>query len=262
MDYCRHLWLGRDLPCPVFGVRRPRAAIDPERPLSFYDWYLREYLRGLGWPRKKGLRRQRVISKVILHGAVRTLAQTGGGLGAGHPDLGCRAIAHAFADRDWEGEGATDLLAMLDLAEMIDEEAVDTPPWEVFTDNITPMYNDETDSIEDTVSADILTNLETRIHIAVLWSSSIYFGLTHPDTVRNAVTSFLLGYNERAPRWREVGLNAPAQHPWANANEFYSNCADFVSAYTSATGLNFPPIPRSLREAPAIVARLGPATAS
>ena len=83
--------------------------------MSFSLWWLMRFLQSVGWPRKRGLfRRKLVVAAFVVDSGVARLAHVGCGLGASRPDLAARAIAQSFSNRNWEAEGVGDLLDMFD----------------------------------------------------------------------------------------------------------------------------------------------------
>lgn len=70
--------------------------------MEFPGYYLFGFLNAAGWPRTTGLfRRRKIVSHVVVCGAVRELVHSAIALGAERPNTAIRLLADLFRKRDW-----------------------------------------------------------------------------------------------------------------------------------------------------------------
>ena len=230
--------------------------------MPFSLWWLRRSLHGLGWPRKRGLLRRRlVVAALVVDSGVAQLAHVGCGLGASRPDLAARAIAQSFSERDWEAKGVGDLLDMFDRTTPAgvapsdrNRGLSDESPWKVWAARSVPQAVElarrrgQRDPLRGVVDLKLLDDYRYRVYLDALWASALYFGMTHVAEVERFTEAEQRDFNATAPGWIEAGLNIPPEHPWDDVDAFYQDCAAFIAAY-QAEVQPLPPIPRQLREA-------------
>jgi hypothetical protein len=74
--------------------------MDPED--RFPIWFYYGRLRGMGWPRKRGLfRKTHYVDAHLADSLLQELLAVGSTVGAGDRDVGLRLIANVFDGRDW-----------------------------------------------------------------------------------------------------------------------------------------------------------------
>lgn len=74
--------------------------MDPED--RFPIWYYYGRLRGMGWPRKRGMfRKTHYVDALLADSLLTELLAIGVTIGSGDRDVGLRLIANVFHERDW-----------------------------------------------------------------------------------------------------------------------------------------------------------------
>lgn len=224
--------------------------------MNFPNWFILRFLAELGWPRKQGfLRKRYMVDAILLDSALTQLVRVAMGLGAGRPKLGARLIADLFSSRDWRSQGPGDLFEMIDWSD--DLFPSDPGPWLTVAREGPRFFDPDGDSLDATVSTDVMTEPEFGVRIALLCAVGAYYGLTHPQDVEDALDRERNEYNAKMPAWVEAGLDAPEKSPHSTNHEFFESCEDFILAF-EAKQRPLAELPAELRSAVELRSRLQP----
>lgn len=215
------------------------------------EWYVAKQLNSMGWPRAKGLlRKVYYVPTQLVDLSVGQGLQICMGLGAGRPEMGARVIADAFLDNPWTSESTTGVLEMLSEGDDDIARHPDLSPWTAILAEHTmaPLMTE--------IEWETLGRQEVRILWAVLSAKAALWGLSHEDGVSTAFEADKRHYEETAPQAVRYGLAVPTEAPWQSLDDFYEACEEGVKLFESERPA-LAPVPRALRDAPAIARRFG-----
>jgi hypothetical protein len=215
------------------------------------QWYVAGQLQNMGWPKPKGLFRKMMVPTTLVDMSVEQGLQICMGLGAGRPEIACRAIADAYANNPWTRESTASLLndTTARVQQEIDQHPGDAPWKALFAGHTMAPY-----------MAEIEWQKLVEAQVGMLWmglgANAAIWGLSHEPEVAAAFEAEKRHYEETAPDAIKYGLDVPAAFPWASLEVFYETCEEMVAGME----LEHPPlarIPKALRECPIVVKRLG-----
>ena len=218
----------------------------------FTQWYVREQLQRMGWPRTKGIfRKTSYVNTMVVDVAVEQALQTSIGLGAGRPELGVAVLADAFANDPWTSESVAKLLTDLgaDSEQAVEINSSLTPWKALYVKHRLALAGNE-------IPWQQLGDDGFYVIWSVLSATAVYWGLTHEAEMPNVFADARADYERTAREWIPHGLDVSEEFPWNSLDHFYDNCEELVQAFQMVRP-PFADIPNELRAAPIVTRRLG-----
>jgi hypothetical protein len=210
-------------------------------------------LKGMGWPRSKGLLRRQYVLSLLVDTAVEQSMALSVGIGAGRPRFGAAILVQMFGNNPWTEESTAELLQHLkEDAEQAVQDNPTLPPSKALwaTKRVAPHGNEIPWSILETEQFDAMVGMTS--------AKAIYWGLRHSEEMPSVFAAAKENYERDAPDMIRHGLDVSRQYSWESLEALYDTCEEIVRGYEADVQPLPSQLPSALVKTPEIAHRLAP----
>jgi hypothetical protein len=215
--------------------------------MEFSAYFLFGFLNAEGWPRTTGLfRRRKIVSHVVVWGAVTGLVRSAIALGAKRPNTAIKLLADLFRKRDESKQPIKELWSELDPSKQVLNQP-DKPPEEVIA-NFPMTVSGPTNLIawENVFQEAFIAHYHWVFYQGLVW------GLSYPKEASARYEEQRQKHLKDLPVMLQAGLKV---HSPETLEEVADAIEELVNSFQNETR-PFDEVPRELLNLPIVAARL------
>lgn len=198
--------------------------------IEFPAYYIFGFLKTAGWLRTTGLfRRRKIVSHIVVCGAVRELVHSAIALGAERPNTAIKLLADLFRKRDWSQQSAKEIWKELDPSKQVSNQS-DKPPEEVIADFPTTVPNptNPEEVQRDLIAWENVLQKAFSAHYHWVFCQGLVWGLLHPEEALARHEEQRQRHLKNLPRMHQAGLEV---HPPAKLDGFADTIEELVTSF-------------------------------
>lgn len=207
-------------------------------------YYTKNMLHIMGWPRKQGLTKKKVINTTIMDGTIDQMVDWAAAIGAGNPKLALKIITYIFPESAWESSDAPQIKQFIHEMSKHWEKRIKEgkkAPHEI-VEHI--KFKEDGYTLGDsTITANVLLDKELQKVLELGFLNGLLFGLANPSSYEAWYKNLLKENKKNLPIMKEAGIDIDKL---PSLSENYSESEQIISDYKKDMDIEFPSIPKQL----------------